>query len=573
MKSLMKKILITLIIGISITSVGFAFKVSAASATPFGTFTGTATQTATAVTVNYHYIGTPTETFKVYSWLGVVNSSKWIDRSNLLTTVNASSTEVTKDFSVTYDFTALGLTGNGTKYVYYLADGTTDSANLLYGAANFTVGTAATPTYTITATGQYKGQAAGMYQEGFSVKATVAPTQNVSLALKIFKNCSTTCTLLSTNPVPISAGSTAPVSPSSDDLGPGSYTANLYSGSDVVGLATFTIVSQVPTFEMEVSSVMVPANIATIKGTITATRTDLPNGHLVLKIGASPSTLTTTKVAYSGDISLTGVSFTVASDSLDTSSNLQYYKFTETTTGTDLASGSFALNTATDQSAGPAYVPGDDDGTCNPTYDTTVANPVTASTPSLCSNGTVASFAGDATSGPWTWKCTPVTSKGSTDSCTATLASSTNPAATPPAQSNDPANYLQNPLSKELNSFPKIFAAIMNNVIMPVMVIFLPMMLIYSGFLFVIARKRESVNGIENAKTTFKWTIIGAIIILGATVIANALQGTVTQIFGINNAGAQAPSTTQITSTTTNTGSPSITDAVNAAVTANCNYL
>ena len=116
------------------------FVAHAAFAAPL--LTSTVSQDASSVTVNYHYAGTPSETIKVYSWLGVANSSTWIDRSNLLITIPQSSSQVTKDFSVTYNFAALGLAGNGTKYVYYAADGTTDQSLLFTGPGYFTVGTA-----------------------------------------------------------------------------------------------------------------------------------------------------------------------------------------------------------------------------------------------------------------------------------------------------------------------------------------------------------------------------------------------------------------------------------------------
>ena len=58
----------------------------------------------------------------------------------------------------------------------------------------------------------------------------------------------------------------------------------------------------------------------------------------------------------------------------------------------------------------------------------------------------------------------------------------------------------------------------------PVIVI----MLIYSGFLFVQGANDEKT--LEKAKTTLKWTIIGAAIILGAKGIAKAIQATIVQL-------------------------------------------
>lgn len=51
---------------------------------------------------------------------------------------------------------------------------------------------------------------------------------------------------------------------------------------------------------------------------------------------------------------------------------------------------------------------------------------------------------------------------------------------------------------------------------------------IYSGFLFV--KAQGNPGELEKAKKTFLYTIIGGVIILGAFVISEAIQGTVDQI-------------------------------------------
>lgn len=58
----------------------------------------------------------------------------------------------------------------------------------------------------------------------------------------------------------------------------------------------------------------------------------------------------------------------------------------------------------------------------------------------------------------------------------------------------------------------------------PIIVVFV----IYSGFLFVSAGDNESEVG--KAKTVFIWTIIGALVFLGAKAIALAIQGTITSL-------------------------------------------
>jgi hypothetical protein len=52
--------------------------------------------------------------------------------------------------------------------------------------------------------------------------------------------------------------------------------------------------------------------------------------------------------------------------------------------------------------------------------------------------------------------------------------------------------------------------------------------IIYTGYLFVIAR--GDTTKIKEARTAFTWTVIGAVILLASWVIAQAIHGTVNQI-------------------------------------------
>lgn len=54
------------------------------------------------------------------------------------------------------------------------------------------------------------------------------------------------------------------------------------------------------------------------------------------------------------------------------------------------------------------------------------------------------------------------------------------------------------------------------------------LMVIYSGFLFVAAQGNE--EKLKTAKRTIMWTIIGALIVLSATVLVNVIGGTVDKI-------------------------------------------
>ncbi|MEK7606135.1 MAG: hypothetical protein AAB458_00870 [Patescibacteria group bacterium] len=59
--------------------------------------------------------------------------------------------------------------------------------------------------------------------------------------------------------------------------------------------------------------------------------------------------------------------------------------------------------------------------------------------------------------------------------------------------------------------------------------------IIYSGFLFVKARGNE--EALKSAKKTLLYTLIGTAVLLGATVLANVIKGTLDQIrAGTNSA-------------------------------------
>ena len=75
-----------------------------------------------------------------------------------------------------------------------------------------------------------------------------------------------------------------------------------------------------------------------------------------------------------------------------------------------------------------------------------------------------------------------------------------------------------------IKSIPEFLLALVDIVFlfgMPIIVIFI----IYAGFLFVTAGDNESQ--ITKAKTVITWTLIGAAVLIGAKVIAMAIQTTV----------------------------------------------
>lgn len=89
--------------------------------------------------------------------------------------------------------------------------------------------------------------------------------------------------------------------------------------------------------------------------------------------------------------------------------------------------------------------------------------------------------------------------------------------------------FLENPL-KDINSIPQLIAAILDIVVqigIPVVALFI----IYSGFLFV--KARGNPEGLKTAKTAFIWTLVGAAVLLGASVLASVISGTIDQLRGV----------------------------------------
>ncbi len=86
---------------------------------------------------------------------------------------------------------------------------------------------------------------------------------------------------------------------------------------------------------------------------------------------------------------------------------------------------------------------------------------------------------------------------------------------------------LKNPLSAEFSDIPRFIAGalkIMVIVALPIITFFF----VYAGFMFVMAQcNPEKIN---EAKKNFVYVVIGALLILGAWVIATLIGGTVSQL-------------------------------------------
>ena len=87
------------------------------------------------------------------------------------------------------------------------------------------------------------------------------------------------------------------------------------------------------------------------------------------------------------------------------------------------------------------------------------------------------------------------------------------------------SNKLENPLQFEtISEFLKAMLGALEIIATPIVVL----MLVYSGFLFVSAQGNP--EKLVTARKAIMWTIIGAVVVLGASVLASAIEGTVDNI-------------------------------------------
>lgn len=86
---------------------------------------------------------------------------------------------------------------------------------------------------------------------------------------------------------------------------------------------------------------------------------------------------------------------------------------------------------------------------------------------------------------------------------------------------------LKNPLEGTVDSIPG-FVETLLRIVLLVGVPLVALAIIYSGFLFVAAQGNP--KKLEEARSTFLYTLVGAAIVLGAVVIAQAIGGTIEQL-------------------------------------------
>ncbi len=99
--------------------------------------------------------------------------------------------------------------------------------------------------------------------------------------------------------------------------------------------------------------------------------------------------------------------------------------------------------------------------------------------------------------------------------------------------SEPPVSYsidIQNPLKGDVKDVDSFLRLIINEIILPIGAVIAVIMIIYAGFLYVTAGGNESK--IAKAHQALLYGVVGAAILLGAWVIANAIGGTVKQLGG-----------------------------------------
>lgn len=91
--------------------------------------------------------------------------------------------------------------------------------------------------------------------------------------------------------------------------------------------------------------------------------------------------------------------------------------------------------------------------------------------------------------------------------------------------SSESEGELGNPLAVDsIQDFIAEILTLVAQIALPLVVL----ALVYTGFLFVTAQGNE--EKLNKAKTALFWTVVGALVVLGASVLAEAIEGTVEQL-------------------------------------------
>jgi len=93
-----------------------------------------------------------------------------------------------------------------------------------------------------------------------------------------------------------------------------------------------------------------------------------------------------------------------------------------------------------------------------------------------------------------------------------------------PSPANNPPSFLLNPLNAQFQTIPGLLTGILQAVVLiafPIIVFFL----VFAAFKFVTAQGNP--QKIAEAKKMFMWTLIGALLVLGAQALSLAIEATV----------------------------------------------
>ncbi len=518
--------------------------------------------TSSSYTVTYEVTTAPSTSAKVYVRLTEYNTTKWnYDAANgPISTITDQS--LGKTFNAEFSFANLSIAA-GKKYVYYLADGTKSSSTLLTNPKCFTTtgqvacdGATTNPTLNEQSFSlEQKSQAAdpnspGKYLVNFGITRNVVLLEPIQVSLKIYEDSNGTPKFLKQGNFQIGTGNGV-IFPTVEDLAPGNYSVILYSGPTMVsreiGFIVKTNGASGPKASFKYNglpSVTCDASIALCDFKIMTNITAA--GTLEFKLFGYPKTEFEGKKKEGGVELKKDAAITVAVGQREINTSMTFAEIAAFTknvndgsfwfnffevqnnifsdVGNPLVSAQenipFTLNLVTPPKGSLDFTDGpssDATGVCGSAAGST-SPALTSSSANLCAKGTVTEFNYDGFN--YSWKCKG--SDGTMRTCTATGGKDTNYG----------DGFLKNPLAPGLDTFPKIFAAVYNNIILPIAIPFIVLAIMYAGFKFVIARKEGRVDGYADAKRVLKYTLIGTALLLGGWVVANALQGTLNSLLG-----------------------------------------
>ncbi|MBP6855225.1 MAG: hypothetical protein KBD26_03685 [Candidatus Pacebacteria bacterium] len=86
---------------------------------------------------------------------------------------------------------------------------------------------------------------------------------------------------------------------------------------------------------------------------------------------------------------------------------------------------------------------------------------------------------------------------------------------------------IDNPLATDIDTLPEFVEEVLR-IVLKVGIPIVTLFIIYAGLLFVMAAGNP--EKLKKAKETLLWTLVGAAVLLGAWVIAEAIQGTLVQL-------------------------------------------